>query len=60
MYMEEFTITRHRNGYFEVKNCQGCLIQTADTQKEAENDIKREKNEVNFADVLQAAIAKRE
>ena len=58
MYQEAFTITRHRNGYFEIRNCFGCILSTADNRKEAETDKKQYESGLNFADVLQEEIAK--
>lgn len=60
MYTAEYTITRHRNGYIEIRNCQGCLLQTADNMKEAQNDIKKlqKENEVCFDSVLKQEMEK--
>lgn len=52
MTQAEYTITRHRNGYYEIRNCQGSLLQTADNMKEAETDLNKIKNEDEFAKTL--------
>lgn len=60
MFSTEYTITRHRNGYIEIRDCQGRFLQTADNMKEAQNDIKQLEKEksVCFSEVLATEIAK--
>lgn len=45
MQTRTFTITQHRNGYIEIQDENGNLIQTADTVKEALTDIKQLESE---------------